>query len=132
MRYSLSSDGIGWSSPQTLEPGTHDILMESVRGTCYVIFFGTEVLIDNLHVSLYALPATIRVPQDAATIQQAIDAASDGDTVEVARGTYAGAGNRDIDFRGKAITVRSTDGPALTTIDCGGPQRFLLSQSGKA
>ncbi len=117
--YRLSSDGINWSSPQTLDPGSHDILMESVRGTCYVIFFGTEVLIDNLSVSLYALPATIRVPQDASTIQAAIDAATEGDIVEVARGTYAGDGNRDIDFRGKGITVRSADGPDATTIDCG-------------
>jgi hypothetical protein len=130
LRYSLSADGINWSSPQTLDPGSHDILMESIRGTCYVIFFGTEVLIDNLNVSLYALPATIRVPQDAPTIQAAIDAAVDGDIVEVARGTYAGNGNRDIDFRGKAITVRSADGPDATTIDCGG-RRGVYFHSGE-
>ena len=130
LRYRLSSDGINWSSPQTLEPGSHYILMESMRGTCYAIFFGTEVLIDNLNVSLYALPAAIRVPQDASTIQAAIDAAADGDIVEVARGTYAGDGNRDIDFGGKAITVRSADGPDATTIDCGG-RRGIYFHSGE-
>jgi hypothetical protein len=130
LRYSLSSDGINWSSPQTLDPGSYDILMESMRGACYVIFFGTEVLIDNLNVSLYTLPATIRVPQDASTIQAAIGAAADGDIVEVARGTYAGDGNRDIDFRGKAITVRSADGPDATTINCGG-RRGVYFHSGE-
>lgn len=35
-------------------------------------------------------PATLRVPEDYPTIQAAIDAASDGDTVRVARGSYPG------------------------------------------
>ncbi|MBN2271626.1 MAG: right-handed parallel beta-helix repeat-containing protein [Sedimentisphaerales bacterium] len=48
-------------------------------------------------------------PADFSTIQSAIDDANDGDTVEIQPGTYTGAGNRDIDFKGKAITVRSTD-----------------------
>jgi len=59
-------------------------------------------------------------PFDA--IQQAIDAAVAGDTVIVLRGTYAGDGNRDLDFKGKAITVRSEDSndPDLVIIDCRG------------
>ena len=126
LRYSFSADGINWSSPQKLDPGSHDISIDSMRGTCYVIFFGTEVLIDNLGVNLYASPATIRVPQNAASIQAAINVASNGDIIEVAAGTYAGAGNRDIDFLGKAITVRSADGPDTTRIDCGGHRAFYF------
>ena len=118
LRYSFSPDGIHWSSAQELEPGSHDIPIESVRGSCYIIFFGTGVLIDNLEVNLSSPPATILVPEDYATIQDAIDNASDGDIVEVGPDTYSGDGNRDIDFRGKAITVRSSDGPYNTTIDC--------------
>ena len=57
-------------------------------------------------------------PFDA--IQEGIDAASDGDTVLVLDGTYTGAGNRDLDFAGKAITVRSANGPDSSTIDCEG------------
>jgi hypothetical protein len=57
--------------------------------------------------------ATIRVPADAATIQQAIDAAVAGDTVLVSPGTYV----ENITFRGKAITVESEQGPAVTIID---------------
>jgi parallel beta-helix repeat protein/predicted outer membrane repeat protein len=46
-------------------------------------------------------------PFDA--IQEAIDAAVDEDTIVVLQGTYTGSGNRDIDFSGKAIILRSTD-----------------------
>jgi hypothetical protein len=60
------------------------------------------------------------IPVDYATIQAAIDDCNDGDTVLVAPGTYKGDGNRDIDFKGKAITVKSEDGPDTCIIDCRG------------
>ena len=56
---------------------------------------------------------TINVPADAATIQAGINAASDGDTVLVAPGTYV----ENIDSMGKTITVTSSGGPAKTIID---------------
>ncbi|MCG3132017.1 MAG: hypothetical protein FLDDKLPJ_02827 [Phycisphaerae bacterium] len=63
---------------------------------------------------------TRRVPQDDATIQGAIDEAIEGDIVELADGVYTGDGNRDLSFRGKAITVRSANGPKACVIDCEG------------
>jgi len=122
LEYSLSNDGVIWSSARQLRPGSHNITLESVRGTCYIKFRGTEVLIDNIVVRLSSPSATIRVPRDFSTIQGAIDSAANGDIVEVSAGTYTGDGNWDIDFRGKAITVRSESGPNRTTIDCSGQE----------
>ncbi len=72
-------------------------------------------------ITLY-LGVVLRVPSEYTTIQAAIDAAKDGDTVLVADGIYTGEGNRDIVFRGKAITVRSENGPENCIIDCNGTE----------
>ena len=63
---------------------------------------------------------TVRFGGDFDTIQEAIDDASNGDTIFIADGVYYGNGNRDIDFKGKAITVQSENGPAMCIIDCQG------------
>ncbi len=53
------------------------------------------------------------------TIQAALDAADGGDLIEIVPGVYTGDGNRDLNFRGKAVTVQSLTGNAETCIiDC--------------
>jgi len=67
--------------------------------------------------------ATLYVPSSYHTIQLALDLAAPGDTVVLASGVYRGAGNRDLDYNGKAITLRSVSGdPALCIIDCEGSE----------
>jgi hypothetical protein len=73
---------------------------------------------------------------DFPTIQAALDAAGNGDTILLADGVFAGAGNRDLDFLGKAVTVRSVaDDPAACVLECGGsatePHRGVLFRTGE-
>lgn len=63
--------------------------------------------------------ATLRVPDDYAEIQVAIDASQDGNTILVAPGEYVISS--PITFRGRAITVGSETGPDETTIRMGTP-----------
>jgi serine protease len=69
----------------------------------------------------------INVPADQPTIQAAINAANNGDTVLVAPGKYV----ENINFAGKAITVTSSSGPSVTTIDGGTNGSVVTFNSGE-
>lgn len=69
-----------------------------------------------------ASAATIRVPADQPTVQGAINIAVDSDVVLVAPGTYF----ENIDFSGKAITVESEQGSAVTTLDGGNVNTVVI------
>jgi len=71
------------------------------------------------------------VPSVYSTIQAAVDDTSDGDTVWVADGKYSGEGNYDIDFKGKAITIRSENGPENCIVDCQQEGRGFNFHSGE-
>ena len=62
----------------------------------------------------------IKVPKHYPDIQTAINSAEDGDTVIVDNGVWTGPGNKNLDFLGLVITVRSKKGPDNCTIDCEG------------
>lgn len=75
-------------------------------------------------------------PTSPGGIQGAIDSASDGDIIELADGTFAGIGNRDISYLGKDLTVRSQSGnPQSCVIDCEGSatecHRAFVFESGE-
>jgi len=61
------------------------------------------------------------------SIQDAIDAASDGETVLVGDGTYV----ENINFLGKAITVTSVNGAATTIIDGNAIDRVVTFNNGE-
>lgn len=66
-----------------------------------------------LGLSTFCFSATIYVPDDFPNIQDAITASDDGDTVIVKPGTYV----ENVEFLGRAITVKSEMGPAATIIN---------------
>jgi predicted outer membrane repeat protein len=68
---------------------------------------------------------------DFPTIQQAVDAAVEGDIIELGPGTFTGPGNRNIQVLGPALTMRSQNlDPANCTIDCQDAGRGFLIEEG--
>jgi len=102
------SDGIGNlcdNCPDTPNPTQGDIDGDGIGDLCEVLRTW-NVRIDGMG--------------DAPTIQAAIDSCTHGDTVMVSDGTYAGEGNRDLEFGSRSILLRSENGAAATIINCHG------------
>jgi C1A family cysteine protease len=112
------------ASAETLPPGAYSSALQFTNLTEHV---GDTARMLQLFVG-----TTRTVPDQYATIQQALDAAIPADIVILADGRYTGAGNRNLDFQGKAITVRSESGPRDCVIDCEGAGRGFNFHSGES
>jgi len=87
---------------------------------CVFCFF----LIGSFGVS--ALGEVIHVPDDYATIQEAVDAAVDGDEIVVGPGVYTGVDDLPVvDMLGKAVWLHSSGGAEVTFIDGEGVRRGI-------
>src|SRR5437762_2283150 len=78
-------------------------------------------------LAVSAPAATVHVPADQPTIQQAINASNNGDLILVSPGTYF----EHIDYHGKAISIRSISGPLETIIDGNTTGTVVTSQTGE-
>lgn len=74
-----------------------------------------------------AAQSIILVPQQISSIQGAISASSAGDTILVAPGTYV----ESLNFLGKPITVRSSQGSAVTVIDAAMTDTVVKFETGE-
>ena len=98
------------------------VALLSAIGVVFLLFVPKEAPADTLYVG----PAEAHT-----TIQSALTAAVDADTIIVRDGTYRGAGNKNLDFQGKAATLRSENGPANCIIDCEGDGRGFYFHMGE-
>jgi len=100
-----------------------------IQGTiCSAIIFLAAVSHAD---AVFAATRYVGQNQTYTTIQEAINAAADGDTIIVRDGIYTGVGNRNISFNGKAIHLKSQNGPEHCIIDAQRSGRVFVFTGGE-
>ncbi len=160
--YSTSPDGITWSDPQSLSAGSHDIPLQSAKGTCYVLFGGARAVIDDLRVSPATAGATVGIaPNEGARLMDSgavrsilyvdqrfgsdendgtsranafatIQAAIDAAEKDDAVVVWPGVYKEEVRFRGKAIMVQSAGDAAVIKAPDGYAVSFYEAEGNKS
>ena len=104
------ADGDGYGSDA---PGSGVVAGTDCDDAVATAYPGATEVCDGADSDCDGTTAELAVPGDYSTIQSAIDAASSGDWVCVADGTYA----ETLDFGAKELTLESQNGSASTTVD---------------
>ncbi|MHC4219148.1 MAG: hypothetical protein ACYSU7_11910, partial [Planctomycetota bacterium] len=104
----------------------------SIGGSFLMQFVSDGIVSQSSETFGHAPPVGLRVTNLTqgtrySTIQAAIAVAASGNVIEASWGTY----NEAINFYGKAITVRSADGPEVTVIDGNGALHVVQCVSGE-
>jgi len=73
----------------------------------------------------------LRVPSQYPSLRHALNAAHDGDEILVADGVYRGGNNKNLDFHGKRVALRSENGAQYCVIDCEGAGRAFKFHGGE-
>ncbi len=128
---SIDDNGTGYEYDQsvTLEASAHpDYIFVGWQGDASGTEPVTLAMLTNKTVTAVFREVVRRVPAKYATIQTAIDASNEGDTIMVSPGTYQGA----INFQGKKNLVLTSENPfdktkTNSTILSGGSNTFCIS-----
>ena len=102
--------------------GKERVMRKAVCIAVLVLMVGVGV---TYLLSVAFAASTLYVPSQYSTIQAALNAASNGDTIIVDDGVYKGSSNRGLDFNGKQVKLKSKNGPDACMIDCESSDRAI-------
>ncbi|MHC5145462.1 MAG: right-handed parallel beta-helix repeat-containing protein, partial [Planctomycetota bacterium] len=89
----------------------------------------------TVDVRLTLFQDEINLTPTGPTLQHALSYVNEGGTLLLADGVYSGPGNRNIDLKGKAVTIKSINGPDNCTLDLNAdpnsPARGFLFRNGE-
>ena len=117
----IDGDGDGWTSLEEYAANTDPTASTSHPSGCWYVATNG---VDAVGGGGYAAPF--------ATLTNAFAHAANGERVILLPGTFAGVGNRDVNFNEKSLTVSGLPGHrAETVMDCEGLSRAFLTDTGE-